>query len=960
MKKSARPGRYFRFDHRLAISSAIVSLGVLGVAAATVKGIVADSSGEPLTGAVVTILGNQKKAVLADADGRFAIEVPDSGRSEIQITFLGMDTVARSVAVNPPDSVVDLGLIKMRETGTTLQETVVTAVKTAVTAKQDTLEFNAGSFRTAQNATVEELLKKLPGVEVGSDGSITSGGKTVTKILVDGKEFFNDDPKMATKNLPSDMVDKVQVVDRKSDLARLTGVDDGEEETVINLTVKKDRRNGWFGNVSAAYGTGKHYNGSFVVNRFHNGNQFTLLGGLNNVNDMGFTDRGAGRFMSFGGGGGVLTSRRLGFNFNVGNGEKLRVGGNVMYSYSDRDTRTRTSTQYLFPDSTSWYTSGSRARDKGHNLRADFRLQWKIDEYNTLDFRPSFSFNSRKSESADTSFLRAGDALRSLVNSSDNSKANSGNSWETSGNLIFNHAFASRPGRSFSVQMNYSFSNVRQRSATLSEILYYLQQDADEELYRFIDSRQWTNSVGGRLTWTEPLGDVSRGNFLTVAYRINYRTNNADKYTFNLDPSLADVLPQFPTAAPKGYEADPTLSNRFRNNFLSQEIQVGYKKVAKNYNLEAGIVFAPSQSASHDLIDSNRDIPSRHVWNVSPFARFRYRFSKTRSLSANYRARTSEAPMSSLQPVADVSDPLHITIGNPSLKPSFSQSVGAHFNDFDAERQQSIFAAINASYTLNSVANRTVTDPETGVRTTTYTNVNGNFSIFGMGMISRPLGERHWRMNAHLGARYSSNAGFINGDFNRSGNLQLNPRLGITYSNSIFQMTVNPTYSFGLATNSLQRQPDRTTHTYGFTADATLDLPFGLSIATDLDFNTSSGYLAGFNATQWLWNASVSYSMLRDRSLTLTVQANDILRQRTNVSRTVSANLISDTETNNLTRYFMVSLTWKFNTLGKGKGNGLNPQEMPFDDSRRPGPGRRPMGPPPGGHPGGGHPGGRF
>ncbi len=948
MKDSKRHSHHIHFNHRSILFFAISLVGVLGGLAATVKGIVTDGSDEPLTGAVIALVGNQRNAVLADSDGRFAIEVPDSGRSEIQITFLGMDTIVRSVDVNYPDSAIDLGVIKMHEVGTTLQEAIVTAVKTAITAKQDTLEYNAGSFRTTQNSTVEDLLKKLPGIEVGSDGSITSGGKTVTKILVDGKEFFGDDPKMASKNLPSDMVDKVQVVDRKSDLARLTGVDDGEEETVINLTVKKDQSNGWFGNVSAAYGTNDRYNGSFVINRFHNGNQFTLLGGLNNVNDMGFTDNGAGRFTGFGGGGGVLSSKRLGFNFNVGNGEKFRVGGNITYSYSDRDTRTRKSTQYLFPDSTSWHSSGSMTRDKGHNLRADLRMQWKIDEYNTLDFRPSFSFNTRKSESSDTSFLRAGDQLRSLVNSSDNSKTNSGNSWQTSGNLIFNHAFASRPGRSFSAQVNYSFSNVRQRSATLSEIIYYLQHNDDEDLYRFIDSRQWTNSVGGRLTWTEPLGDVTRGNFLTIAYRINYRTNNADKYTYDLDPTLADTLPKFPTQAPEGYEPDPGLSNRFRNNYLSQEVQIGYKKVAQDYNLEAGIVFAPSQSASHDLINNNRDIPTRHVWNVSPFARFRYRFSKTRSISANYRARTSEAPMNSLQPVADVSDPLHITIGNPSLKPSFSQSIGANFNDFNSEHQQSIFAAINASYTLNSVANRTVTDPETGVRTTTYSNVNGNFNIFGMGMISRPIGPRHWRINAHLGTRFSNNAGYINGDFNRSGNLQLNPRVGITYSNSIFQMTVNPSYSFSLATNTLSHQPDRTTHTYGFTADATLDLPFGLSISTDLDFNTSTGYLAGFNATQWLWNASISYSMLSDRSLTLSLEANDILRQRTNISRTVSANLISDTETNNLTRYFMVSLTWKFNSLSKKNGSTVNPEEMPFEQGRYGNPGQRPSGSAPG------------
>lgn len=944
---------------KTSVSLAIVATGMAAALAATVKGRIADSSGEPLAGAIVSIRcisDSVKKtaSVLADADGAFSFSGLDAGKYELQATFLGMDTVSRDISLPDSAYTANLGTIQANEQGTMLQETVVTGVRTAVVAKQDTIEFNAGSFKTAPNATVEELLKKLPGVEVGSDGSITSGGKSVTKILVDGKEFFNDDPKMASKNLPSDMVEKVQVVDRKSDLARLTGVDDGEEETVINLTVKKDRQNGWFGNVSASYGTDRHYNGSFVINRFQNGNQFTLLGGFNNVNDMGFSDIGGGRFMSFGGGsGGLLTSRRLGFNFNVGNGERFRIGGNVMYSYSDRDTRTKTATQYLFPDSTSFFNEGSRSRDKGHNLRADFRMQWKIDDNNTLDFRPRFSFSSRRSESMDTSFLRAGDALRSLVNSQESQRANKGASFQANGELILNHNFPSRPGRSFSVQLNYSFSNTRQYSTSLSELVYYLSKDDDEDLYRFMDSKQWNNTFGGRLTWTEPLGDVSKGNFLTVAYKMNYKANNADKLTYDLTSDEFGLLPQFPTKAPEGAEADPNLSNRFRNSFFSQEMQVGYKKVGKDFNLEAGMVFAPSQSSSKDLISSARDIPARRVWNIAPYARLRWRFSKTRSLSANYRARTSEASLSALQPVADVSNPLHITVGNPELKPTFTQSVMMHFNDFNAERQQSVFAVLNASYALNSVANRTTTDPTTGVRTTTYANVNGNFSIFGMGMISRPISARHWRMNAHLSARYSNNAGYINGDFNRSGNLMFNPRFGITYSNDVFQMTVNPAYTLGLATNSLPRQPKRTTHTYGFTADATLTLPFGLNVSTDLDFSASSGYLDGFNSTQWLWNAEISYSMLRDRSLTVFARANDILHQRKNISRTVNANLISDSETNNLTRYFMFGITWKFSTLGKGGSSKINPQEMPHGDFPGPHSGTRQGGQrPPRGNPG--------
>ena len=259
-----------------------------------------------------------------------------------------------------------------------------------------------------------------------------------------------------------------------------------------------------------------------------------------------------------------------------------------MYSYSDRDTRTKTATQYLFPDSTSFFNEGSRSRDKGHNLRADFRMQWKIDGNNTLDFRPRFSFSSRRSESMDTSFLRAGDALRSLVNSQESQRANKGTSFQANGELIFNHNFPSRPGRSFSVQLNYSFSNTRQYSTSLSELVYCLSKDDDEDLYRFMDSKQWNNTFGGRLIWTEPLGDVSKG---------NYKANNADKLTYDLASDEFGLLPQFPTKAPEGAEADPNLSNRFRNSFFSQEMQVGYKKVGKDFNLEAGMVFAPSQSS---------------------------------------------------------------------------------------------------------------------------------------------------------------------------------------------------------------------------------------------------------------------------------------------------------------------------------------------------------------------------
>lgn len=832
-----------------------------------------------------------------------------------------------------------------------LDDFVVKATKAAVVTKQDTIEFNAGSYKVTPNATVEDLLKKLPGVEIGSDGKITSNGKSITKVLVDGKEFFGEDTQMATKNLPSNLVDKVQVVDKKSDFARMTGVDDGEDETVINLTVKKNMKNGWFGNFEAGYGTDDRYAGSFNVSTFTDNNQISIVGGANNINEQGFMDRGRGNFSSFGGSGGINSSQRIGLNFNVGKTEKFRVGGNVYYSHSDRNSISNTDTQYLFPDSVSTKSAGSHSRDKGHNVYGGFRMEWKITENNSIDFRPNFSLNFRNSEMNDTSLLRAGDLLKTLVNRNDNSKFNDGTSWNVGGDLIYNHKFASHPGRSFSVRARYSFSNTRQYTTSWNDILYYLQQDDSETLYQYIDGRQWNNTVNGTLTWTEPLGELKRGNFLQVSYRFQGRFNNSDKGTYDLPlPTDPDgFIPSGLTGIPADGDFNTDLSNNFRNALLTHELKIGYKKVTSKMNLEAGMVFSPSSSKSTDLINSARNIPTRWVWNVAPYFRLRYRFSKTESLHIRYNARTSQASISQLQPVKDVSNPLNIVIGNPDLKPTFTQSINMHYNRYDNDRQQALMAMLNADYSTNVIVSRTVTDPATGGRTTTYTNANGNMNLFGMAMINQPFRNRKWRFQANLGARYSSHAGYINGDFNRTGNLNLSPRAGITFQCDVFQMSVNPTYSFGMTTNTLRDQKNRYTNTYGFYTDATLTLPFGLSVGTDLSFDRSTGFSAGFDNDSWLWNASISYSTLRDKSLTFTVRGYDLLQMKKNVSRSISANQIVDSRYNDLTRYVMFSVSYTFNTMKNRKRGGELGPDGPGRFGPPPGGGRGPMGPPPGG-----------
>lgn len=891
--------------------------------AADITGSVEDSDNLPLPGATVKLINPEdsvtKAVSVTDIDGLFIFMNQNEGKYIATASMTGLEPFSKSFTVAQDDSVVNIGNFVLTENAVTLQEAVVTAIKSAIVAKEDTIEYNAGSFHTSTNAKVDELLKKLPGVEVSSDGSITANGKNVSKILVDGKEFFNDDPQMATKNLLSDMVDKVQVIDRKSDLARLTGVDDGEEETVINLTVKKNMKNGWFGSVTAGYGTDDRYAGDFVVNNFSNGNQVTILGGLNNINENGFSDRGRGRFRDFGASGGITTAQRLGLNFNVGNEDIFRVGGNILFSHSETKFTKKSATQFLFPDSVSYQDAGSRNIDKGYNLNADLRLQWKIDPFNTLDFRPRLSMNFRNSESNDSSLLFAGDPMRTQVNRNINAKNNRGTSFQTSGNLIFNHNFENRPGRSFSINAQYSFSNTVQKSVTWNDIQYFLLNEEDEEIYRFLDTDNKMNSMELRLSWTEPLGNAAKGHYLNFAYRLQYKWNNSDLYTYDLPfpESLNGFMPPQLNNPPENAIFDPDLSNSFRNKFLNQELQIGYKKISKDFNLDAGLLFSPSSSKSEDLINSARNIPRRNVFNVSPYANIRYKFGERSSLRFNYRARTSQPSMTQLQPVPDVSDPLNVIIGNPELKPTFTQNIGLHFNDYRVTHQQTLAVFLNASYTLNNIVARTITDPSTGGRTTTYANVNGNFNITGTALFSRPFNNRKWRFNIRLMSRYNSAAGYINGDYNRTGNLNLSPSGGLTFSSEIFQISLNPTYSFSSTKNTLPRQTDRLTHSYGFTSDASLYLPFGLDITTDLSFSNSTGYARGFNSRQWIWNAKLSYSFLTDKSLTLSLKIYDLLGEKKNISRTISANSIIDSAVNDLTRYFMLSLTWNFNSLSK-------------------------------------------
>ncbi len=942
---------------RSATAIAFTVLSLCALSAANVTGTVKDSIGEPMIEATIRLLSAKDSSFVkggtTNLNGRFTLSDVKQGSYIVQASYIGYNNAYANVKVGTGNASVKL---VMKESTIMLKEMVVTGVKAEITVKEDTIEYNAGSYKTQPNAVMEDLLKKLPGVEVDSDGKITAGGKEVKKILVDGEEFFSDDPKVASKNLPVEMIDKLQVIDRKSDLARLTGVDDGEEETVINLTVKEGMKNGWFGVVNAGYGTDDRYAVDFNVNRFWNSNQLVFLGNFNNVNQLGFTDSNGNRFRRFGGSNGITTSQSFGVNFNVGKSDKtLRVGGDVMYSHTDQYSRQRQERMYTFEDSTSYVSTRSRTEDKGHNVRGDFRVQWKPDSNTTVEFRPRFSLNFNDSESSDSSNTRAGDIDRSLVTRSINTGNSSGKSYEAGGDLWFNHNVKSHPGRSYSAALEYSFSNVREKDYSFSWNRFYslmMADNPDSIVDEFTNNHTWSNRVGGRLSWTEPIGDVKNGRFITVSYRATYRFNNADKNVFDYPYQMVGTYPDnYPERIP-GVELEwnDTLSNQFRNDFFTQRLQVGFRQVTKFINLDVGVALVPSMSRSKDLIRSERNIPERWVWNFAPYMRFRYKASKSRSMNIDYRGNASEPSLTQLQPVADYSNPMRVVVGNPDLKPSFSHNLRVRFQDFDVNTQRSIMAMFNVNMTQNSIVSKTTFNDVTGGQVTTYTNVNGNWGADLFSMVSLPFRNKNWQFNANVMGRYNQSIGFNNGVRNRNSSFNVNPSIALAFRPEDWDLEIRPYYGLQTTHNSVQQNSNMEIHSYGGRFSGTWYSSFGLVLSTDLSYSNATGYSQGYDPSQWMWNASIAYQFLRDKSATIAIKGYDLLQQQKNVRRTSTGNYTDDIEYNSLTRYFMCTLSYRFNTFGKGK----RPQgadEGPGGGGFRGGPGGGP-----GGRPGGGGP----
>lgn len=905
--------------------------------------VVEQGSDTPIEQATVRLLNVKDSAmvrgVVSARNGSFTLKNVKKGSYLLHITFIGYDPLYQPLQITGKKNPVNVGKLELSDGAIELGEAVVIGKAPEVTVRNDTVEYNADSYKVTEGSVLEDLLKKMPGVEVDSEGKITVNGKEVKKVMVDGKEFFSDDPKVASKNLPAKMIDKLQVLDKKSDMAQMTGFDDGEEETVINLTVKPGMKQGWFGNAYGGYGSKDRYEGNAMVNRFVNNDQITFMGGANNTNNMGFSDLastmfsgmggGGGRRGGFGAGSGITSSGNAGLNFSKEfKPDKLTLGGNTRYSHSDNDARSKSDRQNILPgDSSSYDNSEAMSRTKSDNFGVDFRLKWKPDTMTQLIFRPSFSFSHSMNDNfSDATTL---DNERDTVNTNKSSNYSESNGYNLNASIDFSRKLNNK-GRVFSATLSGGNSDSYSDGMNRSDIVYFNQTDALKN--SIIDQRSRYDNKGfnyrAYVSWVEPIG---HNNFIQATYSISQRKQEALKNVYNQDADgIYNVL-------------DSAYSQSYRNNFISQRASLSFKSQRAKFNYTIGLNLDPSYSSSENFVgDTTLSKITRKVVNLSPMAQFNYMFDKRTNLRIMYNGRTSQPSMTQLQPVADISDPTNITIGNPDLNPRYTNNVFIRFQQFTPEKQRAFMIMANGSYIINDIVSYTSYNQETGVKTTTYKNVNGNYSGNVRMMLNTPLKNKKFSINSMTMASFANSNGYINEEKNTNRNLILSERGGIDFRSSYLDLGVNGNIRYNATSNSLQKENNQNTFNYGAGGYTTIYLPLNFKIESDVNWSTNSGYGDGFKQNEVLWNASASKSFLKNNQGTLRFKIYDILQQRSNISRSVTASYIQDSEYNTLGSYFMVHFIYRF-SIFKG-GASASDVKTPGRSGR----GRGPMGPPPG------------
>ncbi len=950
----------------------------------TVKGKVTDKdSGDPVVQATVQLMTMPDSTYVNGAatldDGSFELPKVAAGKYLMKVSFIGYKNIFHNLTLTNQRTTVDVGNQKMELDAIALREAIVTAMASQVQVVEDTLLYNANAYRTPEGAMLEELVKKLPGAEVDDSGNIKINGKDIKKLMVNGKEFFGGDVQTGLKNLPVDMVENLKTYDRQSDMARVTGIEDGEEETVLDLTVKKNMNQGLFGNVDLGIGTEKRYTSRGMMNYFNGSTQLTFMGGANNVNDQGFSGGGGGGGFRFGRNNGLTATKTFGMSFATET-DKLELGGSIRYNWRDNDVVNLGSQEnFLFDGGSSFMNSNSMNRNKNNQWNANMRIEWKPTKMTNILFRPSVSWgktnNGSDSESGtfgsdpyqvvddpneylSFDILDDSDPLKAIRrNLTESANMTKQNSLSVNSSLQINQKL-NDAGRNITFRGQFRYGDNDNDQYTQSLTRYYqlvsvLGGDSTLIRNQFITTPAKNTTYSAQVTYSEP---IAKNTFLQFSYEFQYGLNKNDRKTYNLN----DFPWALGNSLPIGYQTAEvdSLSKYAEYRTYSHEGSVTLRFNREKYQLSAGINLEPQHTVlSYKRADYMIDT-TRNVFNFAPNVDFRYRFSKVSQLRFQYRGRSSQPSMENLLPISDYSNPLNVRVGNPGLKPSFTHTVTLFYNTYNAERQRGISANAFFNASQNSVSNSRIYNEKTGGWTTMPKNINGNWNINGMFNYNTALKNQKYTINTFTQVGYTNNVGYLTDNKthieqkNTTTNLTLGERVNGAYRNDWFEFGINGAINYSIERNKLNTQNNQEPYTYSYGANTQIILPWNMTISTNITNQARRGYSdKSMNRDELIWNAQISQTLFKGAA-SLSVEAYDILKKQSTIMRSLSANGRSVNQYNAINSYVMVHFIYRLNIFG-----GRNAR----DQRRGPGGPGGFQGPPPGGGGfGGGRPGGGF
>ena len=971
-------GRSFPFFLRTLLSFAAVFLGlnVSAQTAYTVKVKLVDAkTSEPVSFATasLTVKGETAAAkyVLTDADGAASLTKVRKGTYVFKAELMGYVTHQQELVVAKD---VDLGSIKMEEDVKVLDAASVSAVGNPIVVKKDTIEYTASSFKTSDNDMLEELLKKLPGVEVEADGSITANGETITKIMIDGKSFFLDDPQLASKNIPAKLIEKVKVVEKKSDQALFTGIDDGDEETVIDLSLKPGMMEGWFGNIMGGGGhdvpgagsdmNDTRYQGAAMIGRFTDKSQISIILIGNNTNNRGFNDmsgsmmqgmRGGGGGMGRGMGGwgrgnGIATSWMGGLNgtFDLFDGD-MELAGNYMHSGNIRNVIEESSKITYLDDGSRLLNDQSgnnQTRSQGHRL--GMRLEHKFSENTSILFEPRVNFGKGSfTEFSKFQTHTERDGAKHLTNDGYTSNTGDNDNWQASGFLLLRQRLG-KPGRTISANVRFSFSNneLNGFNQSLTRVTEVGSEAAKDEIVnQLFDQQSRSSSLSGRVVYTEP---ITQHFFFEANYQYSWNKNTSEKDTYNSGSNLMNENGML-IFDPQGQSIDERYSNNILNRSITQRAGINFSYQKEKFRAQLGVAANPTDTYNET---TGHEAYRNKVVNWSPQAMLNYEFSDNAHVRFFYFGRSAQPSTSQLLPVPDNSNPLNISLGNPNLDPYFSHSIRGMYGYTNKQTFTSVHTRFGASLVDNAITNAQWYDPA-GVQYSIPVNGPGTGSADLRVMVNSPLGTdsgfsifsmtfgRYNQSTSYIGKgslesdKYydAANASFdyakFNTDFpdlgasdlfvnNKIQTMSFTQRLRLTYRNDFVELTLGGRTRMSKSWYTMENSNLQATWNNQVDGSMNWTVPGGINLIADIDYNWYDGYTTE-QEDEIILNAEITKLLFKNK-FTLALKAYDILGQSKNLSVTDASNYHQETRNNTLGRYIILSLTYRFGNFGGAAG----------------------------------------